>query len=160
MVDLKPLGDASLIKGLDADHVALMGASAREFHYRAGEYLFRLGDHTDTIFIVRDGLIDLTIPLMILGVEKEVVIEELAPGDTLAWSTLVRPFKLTMSARAKSSADLVGFSREQLKELFKTHPDLGCVVMTNLTEVISHRLDLTKAMWFAELQRSVDGKYG
>jgi CRP-like cAMP-binding protein len=154
------LNQASLFQGLSGEGRDRLAAVARQFSFQKDEQLFRLGDTVDTLYVVTEGVVELTMPLKVLGVAKEVVIEELSPTSALAWSAMVKPHLLTMSARAKQSCELLGFLREELLAQFEEDPYLGWKLTANLAQVIGHRLELTKAMWFAELQRAISGKYG
>ena len=159
MVDLQKIEHARLLEGLSLPQLQTLGKIARESSFRAGEYVFKLGDKADAIFIIRAGTVSLLMPLTVLGVEKELPIEELAPGATVAWSALVPPHSLTMSARATVDVHLVGFGRENLHALFDEQPHLGRVLLGNLAAVVGRRLHLARAMWLSELQRSVSEKY-
>lgn len=152
--------DSELLRGLPADDVAVLAAVGKEFGYRHGEYLFRLGDAAYAISIIREGGVELTVPLRVLGVEKEVAIEELGPGDTVAWSALVEPRRLTMNARATVASRLLSFACDDLLALFASRPDIGCRFLFNLTGVIGRRFRQTKALWIRELQHNVSERYG
>jgi len=160
MVDLAPLAGAHLLADLAAEHLDDLAAMASEIEVAAGSYVFRAGDLTDTLYIVREGTLELIMPVTVLAAEREVPIDRLAMGDGLAWSALVPPHRLTMSARARTDARLIGLVRSKLLELFASKPGLGCTMLHNLTVLMGRRLDLTMNMWFAELQRSVTNKFG
>ena len=153
------ISTASLLSGLDDQQVGSMARIVRQFKFKKGEYLFRLGDEADTLFVIGDGSVELTLPLVVLGGDKELVVEELSSGATLAWSTLIAPHLLTMSARATTEVELVGFGRGDLTALFDSDSGVGYRVLTNLAAVIGRRLHTAQAMWARELQRSVSEKY-
>lgn len=160
MTNIEHLRRAELTNGLSEAQLQLLATIAREFSLRSGEILFRLGDEADTIFVVVSGSVQLTIPLKVVGEERDIVIETLAAGDSLAWSSMIAPHRLTTSARATASSQLIGFVRSDLLSLLDDVPEVGYVVMTNLANIMGRRLIVTNAMWVRELQRTVREKFG
>lgn len=160
MNNLDSIRHANVLKGLSADARTALAGVAGERNLAKGEYLFHLGDAADTLFVIQRGLVQLTMPLQVRGNEKEIVTEELSNGDCLAWSALIAPHTLTMSARATTPSKLVGFPRDRLLELFEQSPALGYRLMANLAGVVGRRLHVTKAMWVRELQDHVSKQYG
>jgi CRP-like cAMP-binding protein len=118
-----------------------------------------VGDEADTLFVLGRGGVELTLPLSIFSADREVVLQQLGAGATLAWAALVAVRVLAMGARATVDTELVGFGREDLLALFGARPALGYRVMTNLATIIGRRLDVTHALWIRELQRSVGERY-
>ncbi|HEY6098447.1 MAG TPA: hypothetical protein VIW03_03395, partial [Anaeromyxobacter sp.] len=76
-------------------------------------------------------------------------------GRTLAWSALVPPHRATMSARASTDVELLGFERAPLLQLFEQRPTVGYAVMANLSRVVAGRLHELAALWVREVQRNV-----
>ena len=154
------LTEAPLLRGLNDDQRQALAEVATVFTYSAGERLFGLGAQARHILVVRQGAIQLLMPLQVMGVERQVVTEELSVGDTVGWSALVPPHSTTVAARATVASELVGFDQAELLALFEARPDIGSQVRGNLAGVVGRRLRLTQAMWLRELQNSVSAKYG
>ena len=76
-------------------------------------------------------------------------------GDTLAWSALVPPFQLTLSARSAAASKLIELFPDDLRGLFDRQPRIGFVFMSNLAKVIGGRLQQVEAMLAREVQRAV-----
>ncbi len=127
---------------------------------KAGEFLFRLGDSAKWLYLIDRGKVDLSVPFHIQGAPREIAIQTAGSGDTLAWSSLVRPHVLTMSARAVENSRLLRFSGEALGSLCHEEAETGLAVIERLTEVVGRRLQQVQAMWIRELQRSIDGSEG
>ncbi len=159
MTATETLNDAELFVGLSDDDCRMIGALARRRSAAAGETLFRLGDPADELFVIRRGRVELTFPLMVMGETKETRFQSLEPGRTLAWSALVPPYRLTMSGRASTEAELLGFERARMLKLFEEHPAVGYVVEANLSRVIAARLHELVALWVREVQRNVSQTY-
>ncbi len=153
------LVEAELFAGLPEPHRRAVAALARERSAAASDVLFRLGEEAETFYVIGEGRVDLTFPLQVMGEAKEARFQSLGPGKTLAWSALVAPHRLTMSARATTDVQLVAFERAPILELFERQPAIGYTVMSNLAGVVAARLHELRALWVREVQRNVSQTY-
>lgn len=156
---LETVGSAELFAGLPEADATRVAALAREVTVAAGATLFRLGEQAQLLYVLRRGRVELTFPLMVMGEPRETRFQSLEPGKTLAWSALVPPHRLTLSARATTPTALFAFEREELQRLLEAHPAIGRVVMSNLAGVIATRLHEVMALWVREVQRNVSSVY-
>jgi len=156
---LEKLSDAELFAGLSDQDCGILSALARRRTAPAGETLFRFGDAAEEIYVIRRGRVELTFPLAVMGETKETRFQSIEPGRTLAWSALVPPYRLTMSARGSTEVELLCFDRAKVLQLFEQKPSIGHTVMTNLSRVIATRLHEIVALWVREIQRHVAQTY-
>ncbi len=159
MTVLESLNEAELFAGLSEEQCRAMSAIARRHCGAAGEALFRHGDVASEIYVVRRGRVELTFPLVVMGETKETRFQSLEVGKTLAWSALVPPFRLTMSARCSTEVELLALERARLQQLFEESPGLAYRVMSNLSRVVAARLHEVAALWVKEVQRNVSATY-
>ncbi len=159
MYALDSLLEAELFAGLSAEQRRAVAASAGERHAPAGEVLFRLGDEADTFYVIRHGRVDLTFPLVVMGQPKETRFQSLEAGRTVAWSALVPPHRLTMSARAATDVTMLAFPRDHVLAVFEHQPAIGHRVMANLARVVAARFHELLALWVREVQRNVSQTY-
>ncbi len=151
----KDLKKVELFEGLGAEEVSRLAAIARPRSLRPGEYLFLLGDHADSLYVVEEGRVDLCFPLSFGGVIRDVTIESMTPGSTVGWSSMVKPYRFTLSARATEASEVSAFARTDLLYVFEATPRIGYVFTLRLSEIIGHRLLNLQALWARELQRAV-----
>ena len=154
------LQNAELFVGLSPRDIARIEPLARPRAAGKGEVIFRLGEDADALFIVQEGQVELTLPFDVQGTVHEVRVQTMDTGQTLAWSALVPPFRLTMGARATIDAVVVALRREELLRLFHSDARLGLTITANLIKVVGARLNVTQALWIRELHRNVIQKYG
>jgi CRP/FNR family transcriptional regulator, cyclic AMP receptor protein len=121
----------------------------------SGTLLFRLGDSADRLFLIECGGVRLTLPMEIRGQDKDILVEERLPGQTVGWSALIPPYRFTLSATASSDTEVIALPRESLREYFAAHPAAGCKLSLNLAVVIGHRLQLFQTIWLREMGRTV-----
>jgi len=152
---LEALRDVELFRGLSEEHRRAVAAVATERQAAAGEILFRLGGHADALYVVKQGRVDLTFPLQVLGETREVRFQSLDAGRTLGWSALVPPHLLTMSARATTEVELIVLPGERLLAVLAAQPAIGHVVMSNLAGVVAARFHELQELWVREVQRKV-----
>lgn len=159
MPALEILREAEVFAGLSPEQLRPLAALARERRAAAGEVLFRLGEQADECYVIVTGRVELTFPLLVMGETKEARFQSLEAGRLLAWSALVPPHRLTMSARAATDVELLALERGRLTELFREQPAIGHVVMANLARVVAARLHELLALWVREVQRNVAQTY-
>jgi len=157
---LQALTASSLFHELSKAQCQAFVPLAHPQHVARGEYLFRLGQPAATLYVVRSGVVELTMPLSMRNGEQEVTVEEARAGDTVAWSALIAPYRFTMSARAGDDVELLGFSSSDLRAALAAKPDVGLSIMANLAQVIARRLQVTQVVWTRGLQRGVDVSLG
>jgi CRP-like cAMP-binding protein len=148
--------DGDLVAGLsplDAAGVLALGTPAS---LPAGAVLFGLGAQADSLYVIRRGRINLTLPLRVGGREEDVLIEERLPGQTVGWSALIPPHRFTLTATAPLPTEVTVIRRSQLLEHLSGRPDVGYRVAMNVAEVVGQRLQVLQAMWLREMQRVVN----
>ena len=160
---MDPLGamiGSALFRGLPMVACQKFASIANPRQLNKGDYLFRLGEPANTLFIIRSGTVHLTMPLTMRAGEREVVVQEAGIGETLAWSALIEPYRFTMSARGGSDVDLLAFATRDMQATFAANPDAGLQVMTNLATVVAQRLQVMHAICTRDLQRAVQETFG
>jgi CRP-like cAMP-binding protein len=145
-----------LFEGLaPADVEQALGLGAR-ISLASGAKLFRLGEEADRIYLIARGRLRLTMPMRVRGCEREVLVEEQGPGQTVGWSALIPPYRFTLTATAPVETEVVAFSREGLQHYVLAYPEIGCAVFLNLAAVIGQRLQLFQTLWLREMERLVE----
>ncbi|GAB4157593.1 MAG: hypothetical protein Fur0037_25470 [Planctomycetota bacterium] len=152
---LDPLRNSELFKGMDMVVQARLFAIANRQLLPKGDYLFLLGDHADHLYVLVEGKVEICFPLSLGGTVKDIAVETIEPGDTLGVSALVKPYKFTLSARAAERSELASFPRTELLKVIEGNPEIGCVFMRRLTEILGKRFLMMEALWGRELQRSL-----
>jgi CRP-like cAMP-binding protein len=148
--------NADLLKGLSEGEVERVLALGRRMVLTSGAELFHLGDVADCIYLVARGRVRLTLPMQVRNHEEDVLVEERSSGQTVGWSALIPPYRLTLTATAALETEVIALPREALAAYFTAHPDTGYAVSMNLSCVIGQRLQLFQAMWLREIQRMVE----
>lgn len=149
------LKDAELFQGFGMDGIRRLSAIGRSRVLATGDYLFLLGDSAECLYVVAKGSLDLCLPMALGGVVKDIPVESATAGKTLGWSAMVKPYRFTLSARAVEPAEVIGFPRHELQQMFEAAPGLGICFLTNLSELVGIRLLTFQALWVRELQHTL-----
>ena len=160
MVKVSDILEQGIFSGIPAEDLQPFIALGAQRSLASGQYLFRLGEPAKSLGIVTSGGIALKIALEILGEPKEITIETLSSGETLAWSALVDPFLLTLSAVAVEDSTVVEFDGISFLQLCNRVPKTGLQICHNLNKLIGGRLLQFQTLWGRELQRSISSKHG
>ena len=122
--------------------------------FAEGHGLFERGQPADELLILQEGVVELFFPVRIMGATRELTMESKQPGDVVAWSSLVSPYRFTLSARCASKCTLLGFHREAVQAFFEANPHAGYLFMRNLAGVIGRRLQAMQTIWMHDIQAS------
>ena len=150
------LANTDLLAGLDDRRTAAVASLGRVRVFRAGAFLCRVGQLADSIFVVREGRVDVTAPLMVMGEPTPVRLESLGPGATLGWCAIVPPHGFVVDAVAATHTIVLAFRREPLLQLFAERPEIGLTLVANAASALGRRNVRLQALWLREMQRDVN----
>jgi CRP-like cAMP-binding protein len=127
-----------LFRGLPAEKMAVIDPIGIPQNIACGQWLFHRADKARKIYLVEEGAIELVMPV---APDIEVPVALIRPGnDCVGIGALLEPYTYTLSARCKESSRLVAIAGNDLRSLFKSDPDCGQIVMTNLAQRLLERL--------------------
>lgn len=149
---MQALSRSAIFEAISPEAIAGLCSRGREISLEAGHKLFERDGEADELLIVQEGVVNLVFPVEVLSVVREVTMESVQAGGVVAWSSLVRPHRFTLSARCASRCVLTRLSRDDLHAFFETDAQTGYLFMRNLAEVIGRRLQAMQAIWVKELQ--------
>jgi CRP/FNR family transcriptional regulator, cyclic AMP receptor protein len=124
---------------------------------QAGEYVYRVDDPSDTVFVVRSGRVELTTPYPETG---EGVDASHGPGHVFGEVEVIDGRARTNNARVVGKTELIKIDRDELMDILYTHPErslvLGKSTFERLRELFSEdSLDSELARLREEMQLSI-----
>jgi CRP-like cAMP-binding protein len=149
-------GTPELLKGLPDEEAARIVGLGHPIRLTAGEVLFDLGAPADSIYVIHQGRIALTLPMQVGGRQQDVMVEERTPGQTVGWSALIAPHRFTLKATALLETQVLALARQALFDHFAARPTSGYALISNVSTIVGHRLQVFQAMWLREVQRVVE----
>lgn len=125
----------------------------------AGDYVYRVDQPSESIFLVRSGKVELTTPYPETG---ESVDQTHGPGHVFGEIEVIDGRQRTSNARAAQAAELMEIRRDELMDILYVHPEksliLGKSVFERLRELFSEEsLDSELARLREEMQLSIRG---
>lgn len=126
-----------LTRGMEEAHLRFLTGCSKEVRYPAGAYLFRVGEESNALFLIRHGRIALEIPVPGRGVTA---IESLGPGDVAGWSALTPPFRWHVDGVATEATVAVVLDGRCVREKCVEDPALGYQLTQRLLGIVSRRL--------------------
>lgn len=148
--------EMELFNGLSREQAEQALALGSRLSVPAGVELFALGSDADRLLLIERGRVRLTLPMQVLGRLQDVEVEERTAGQVVGWSALVPPYRFTLKGATVEDTELIALSRESLRSLFESSPEIGCTVAMNLAAIVGSRLQLFQTMWLREMQRVVE----
>lgn len=140
-----------IFEDISGDDIEALYGLGHEVTVEAHQILFERGDASDELIILLDGTVELLFPIHVMGVTREVAMESKQAGDVVAWSSVIRPYHFTLSARTVSQCQLIKFNRDRLFNYFEDHSKTGYLFMRNLASVIGRRLQAIQMRWTHDL---------
>lgn len=161
MVPIRLLQKFELFENLTVEELEEIAAICREQTCETGAVLFEEGDAAKELFLVVDGQVALQ-----LGVElwpgaprRQVTVETVSQGGIFAWSALVGPHVLTLSARCLHQTKLIAVPGVELRHFLDRDPQVGYKVIDQIAHLTASRLRETrdKLMEFLRLEELASG---
>lgn len=149
---IEALSRSAIFEDISLEAIEELCSRGREVSLEAGHKLFERDQEADELMIVQEGVVDLVFPVEVVSVTREVTMESVTAGGVVAWSSLVRPHRFTLSGRCAGQCVLTCLSREKLLAFFETDPRIGYLFMRNLADVVGRRLQAMQTRWVRELQ--------
>lgn len=121
---------------LAPEHVKFLVSCARNMRFRSGEYLARLGEREDSLYLIRQGSVAIELPHT--GGEP-VCLETLGAGDVLGVS-LLTPAAAHLDCRARETVVALAIDKVCLHRKMNEDPRLGYAISMRLLERTYERL--------------------
>ena len=114
---------AALFQGLDKEAVSTILKAAEVRRVEKGEYLYRQGETTSTLLLLRTGLVKVS---SITRVGKEVLLRWVKPGEVLGLGTFAKsPLQNTWSALAVEPSDALVWDKMTVEQFSMAYPVFG-----------------------------------
>jgi len=152
--------NADVFEGLGEAQLRHLAEGAREITCGKGERIFKEGDEATSLWIVKQGQVDLGFELPGRTAAEIHTLFTIPAGKAFGWSCFVPPHRYRLSAFcASSSCEALRLDREFLLGVFDKDPALGYRVMANLAEAVGERFKAlqgwTTAVPYAQVKITV-----
>jgi CRP-like cAMP-binding protein len=137
------LSEASLFQQLSEDQLYDIMQCGKVKHFEPGEEIFKKGRQANTLYVLLDGLVRLSIRA---PQEPDLMTETLRePGAVFGMAALLKSHIYNVTAKCIESTTAFAIDYKELKELVTRDPLLGVEVMAELAQLYSNRLNNARA---------------
>ncbi len=152
MVSLDFLERMEMFKDLDDEQLKAIQVCCQEVEFKRGQQFFGAGEKPNYLWTVKEGQVDLQ-QESDASILENFTITSLSETMTFGWSSLVSPYKHTLSAYCTSRiCKVVRVEKQCLIGLFEKDARIGYRVMSKLVPVVGKR--------FQQLQNEVANRRG
>lgn len=137
MISLQELKHYRHFAGFSTRNLNDIALISHKKTFQKGDRLFREGNTATHLMFLKSGEINIVYRL---GDDREVVADTLVPGDTLAWSAVLAPHRLTASGVGNKDGSLILIEAEGLRKLCDENTDLGYSLMREIAGTLRSRL--------------------
>ena len=140
MIENEFLQSVGIFKGLDENQLAAVRGCCQVEQHKADSKLFGEGEAAASLYIVKSGQVDLRFDLPGRTTSEKNTISSILESKAFGWSSLVAPYKYSLSAYCTTqSCEVVKIDRQSLFKLFEKDHRLGYLVLSNMARVIGKR---------------------
>ena len=108
----------------------------RKKTYPAGTLIFKEGDKSDRMFVIKDGAVKVT--KNVQGQEQTLV--NIVDGNFIGEMGLLEEAPRSASVFAISNVEMLELYRVNLLQMIRSYPHIGVKITTNLAKILSQRL--------------------
>lgn len=126
-----------------------LGAASRRRRYEAGQALFRVGDVTESVFVICSGRVQAQVP-SIDG--REVVWHVAGPGEAPGYIDVTDLSPRSVDAVALTDAEVLVLSAALVREVLLAHPEALMQLAAGLAGIVRIMTDAAAGLVFLDLR--------
>ncbi len=124
------LEHSKIFAGLKPAELAELRGMARERTFGPGQEIFKAGDAGDGVYVVKDGVIEISVPV---GQNGRQVFSEVEPGDIFGEMAVIEDKPRSASAVARRGATVYFIARSDMLKLVETSPGLAHALLREIS---------------------------
>ena len=115
---VKLIGETSLFASLDESRLKRVADMARVQFVPAGADVFREGDALSELYLLERGSVKLTMGVRLWSGDATLrsIVSVIDPYGTFGWSSLIDPYRATLSAETTRECTMVNIDAAALRE--------------------------------------------
>jgi CRP-like cAMP-binding protein len=143
------LGQIPLFADLSSSSMQRLSALGKFIHFEKGEFIFLQSDPSENYYIVHTGLVSIHLES---PDGREMVINEMRPGDSFGELGILTEGKRSASAFARLESDLLVFSRIAFLQTIEEEPILARRILAITAERLRNSSERESALAFLDAQ--------
>lgn len=136
--------------GFAPERLTAVAMAAEEYEARKGHLFFYEGSNLDTLYLVLDGSVAITLSVPAKGDRsvlppapehaRELTVSLVRASEVFGWSALVPPYQATSNARAEEDCRVVAIDARNLRESMQADPAFGYQLMLRVAQIARDRI--------------------
>jgi len=150
---IKDVYRLGVLRALNLEQVTQLTDAAQIVNCRANHLLIEKGHTADSMYILIEGGLEVTIPN---EQGEQVVVASIWPGDCVGEMSLLTGEPRSANVRAKSHSTLLEITKANISPIFETHPELIEEISTVLEQrKAANQLHLNKAVELTDMEQNI-----
>jgi len=141
--ELEFLSKVRALSGVSEEGLKKILGLAKEKHFSPGEEIIREGESGDSMFIIREGEVEISmsITLPLSGGEKEKTLVRLGPGTNFGEMAFIfGEEQRSATVSAKDAVRLFEIKSSDFEKFVSEDPKDGVSILRNIAKIVSERL--------------------
>jgi CRP-like cAMP-binding protein len=155
MATIEDLMQSNLFKGIEAAELEKVLLNTKEETFLSGKRIFNEGEAADLLYIILDGILDLTFKFKMGEVETEITADTKGRGHSVGWSAIISPHVYTLSGICRENVNVLTVDRKTMLSLCEENPHFGFIFMHNIAGLVGSRMKQLQSMFIKEVQRGI-----
>ena len=128
---------SDMFRDLISEHVDALEKICACETYESGVFVCRQNTYSEKLYVIEEGLVAI---ILEPGPLSQRQLQAVSNFQTFGWEALIPPHLRTDSAKTIEKTTLLSFKGQELIDLFKKDPQMGCIVYQNVARVVASRL--------------------
>jgi len=124
------LESSKLFGQLNPGELGPLRECAREERFAAGQEVFKEGDPGDSVYVVRDGLVEISV---VVGQNARHVFSQIGPGEMFGEMAVIEDKPRSASAVALKPTTVYRLTREEVLQLVEESPALALALLREIS---------------------------
>jgi len=137
MIDPDLLRQIHLFRGLNQEETDALAEAASGWECRKGQFVFKEGDDSDVLYIVKSGK---AAAIISTGILVNHTLATFGPGDIFGELAFIERHPRTASIKCLEHSELVAITRDDFRRLGQSHPNVQRIILKNIARVLAQRL--------------------
>jgi CRP-like cAMP-binding protein len=157
MVPAGLLKEFAFFKGFNEEQLNKLSGLAIEHIFSAGSHVYKHSAPAEFLCLIKKGKIVLSIDNKTRPKEPpmQVTVDMISDGESIGWSSVVEPYKYSLSALCIVDAETITFNADSLRKSMDEDNMLGLKMMQAISQTIAARLMHTRTILVSERSGSV-----
>ena len=135
------LGRFAFFEGLNRTELELLAPITRVIDFKEGEPLFTTGDIAHSVFVVREGFVNVMVEAGAVG---KITVSTIGPGEACGWSGIIPPHYFSATGVATVPGSALAVSAPKLRQIMADDGAIAATVLTRVAQMIAGRLRDTR----------------